>query len=262
MSVPKETNFFCDESRYKRGWDWYASCFPDADGARAVGEASPSYSQHHLYPETASRIAAALPDVRLLYMVRHPFDRIESAWAQMRRRNPKYSPFNEAIVRHRLFLPAACYWYQLSAFKEHFPDDQIAVVFLEELLAAPDAVMADIQRFIGVTPVDGLWQRAPRGNAARGARVERNLPGWVPAPVKSHTARDRLPSPFRQLLALAATEKAPPFIWDPGTARAAQETLEPDVRSFLAATGKAPDYWRLSVDPAQRHPGRRVIASA
>jgi hypothetical protein len=260
MSVPKEPNFFCDDSRYRLGWNWYESCFPGAERAQAVGEASVLYSQQHVYPEAASRIAAALPDARLLYVVRHPFDRVESGWAEWRKHDPKALPFNEAVVRYRRFFQATCYWSQLSAFRERFPDDQIKVVFLEELLAAPDAVMAEIQRFIGVSPVDGLWQQTTRRNVTRGSRVPRDLPDRIPAQFTSQAVRSRLPSPFRQLLGWATTESPPRIVWDPGTARAAQEILEPDIGTFLAATGKSPNYWRLSADPAQRHP--RLIASA
>jgi hypothetical protein len=260
MSVPKETNFFCDENRYQLGWNWYSTCFPGAERAQAVGEASVLYSQQHQYPETPSRIAAALPDARLLYVVRHPFDRIESGWAEWRKHNPKAFPFNQAVVRYRTFFRSACYWYQLSGFREHFAEDQIKIVFFEELLAAPDLVMAEIQHFIGVTPVDGLWQQTTRRNVTRGSRFPRDLPDWIPAQVTSHAVHERLPRPFRQLLSWATTESPPQIVWDPRTVRAAQEILEPDVSTFLAATGKSPNYWRLSADPAQRHP--ELIASA
>lgn len=260
MSDPKEPNFFCDNSRYKLGWDWYSSCFPDAPEAQAVGEASVFYSQRHVFPQTASRIAAALPDARLLYLVRHPFDRIESGWAEWRNHDPKALPFNEAMIRYDRFFVTSCYWYQLSAFKERFPEEQIKVVFLEELLAAPDDMMAEIQRFIGVTPVDGLWQQTARRNVTRGSRVPRDLPEWIPAQFTSHAIRDRLPSPLGHLLGWATTESAPPIVWDPATVRAALETVEPDMSAFLAATGKPADYWLLNADPAQRYP--RLIASA
>jgi hypothetical protein len=253
MSVPKEPNFFSDESRYQLGWDWYESCFPDAQQARAIGEASVVYSQRHTYPDTAARIAADLPDARLVYVVRHPFDQVESHWAEWRKHEPQARPFNYVVGRGG-FLKGASYWYQLSAFKEHFPDEQLKVVFLEDLLAAPDAVMAEIQCFIGVEPVDGLWLETGPRNVTKGSRVPRKLPAWVPQAFKSHAVRDRLPGLLGRALVRANTRSLPPISWDPATERTAQRTLQPDVTALLAATGKPAGYWRLSADPAQRHP--------
>jgi hypothetical protein len=253
MSVIKEPNFFSDESRYQRGWDWYESCFPDAEQACAVGESSVVYSQHHAYPDTASRIAAGLPESKLVYLVRHPFDQIESHWVEWRKHEPKAKPFNQA-VRGGGFLKDASYWYQLSAYREHFPDDQLKVVFLEDLLASPDAEMAEIQRFIGVEPVDGLWQKYSPMNVTRGSRVPRQLPGWVPQGLKSHAVRDSLPRVLGQVLDQVNTRTQPEVSWEPETERAAQQTLQPDVTALLVATGKPSCYWRLTADPAQRHP--------
>lgn len=69
----KELNFFFLEDEYARGLDYYARYFePAPAGIKAVGEASPGYICH---PETPARIAAALPDAKLVLTVRNPIDR-------------------------------------------------------------------------------------------------------------------------------------------------------------------------------------------
>ncbi|MEX2430634.1 MAG: sulfotransferase, partial [Dehalococcoidia bacterium] len=77
---PKEPEFFCKDEVYSRGWPWYQSLFRSALHKKAVGEGSTSYTKKLLFPRTASRIAAHVPDARLIYIVRHPIERIESHW--------------------------------------------------------------------------------------------------------------------------------------------------------------------------------------
>src|SRR5215207_413890 len=57
----KGTHYF--DVSFGRGWRWYRSSFPLAVRGGITGEASPYYMFHPLAP---SRIAAALPDARLI----------------------------------------------------------------------------------------------------------------------------------------------------------------------------------------------------
>src|SRR5262245_50096316 len=61
------------DKNYERGMDWYLDLFADAPAAaRAIGEFSHDYI-HSL--EAAQRIAADLPNVKLLATLRHPIER-------------------------------------------------------------------------------------------------------------------------------------------------------------------------------------------
>jgi hypothetical protein len=87
MSIQKETNFFIrkrdfEKGRYEKGRDWYESCFPE--GGMARGECSPNYTKVHLFPGVAQRMQELLPDVRLVYMVRDPIERLVSHYVQNR----------------------------------------------------------------------------------------------------------------------------------------------------------------------------------
>ncbi len=42
------------------------------------------------------------------------------------------------------------YWRQISRYREHFPDDQIKILFLEDLKADPRLFFRDCGRFLGV----------------------------------------------------------------------------------------------------------------
>src|SRR3954451_2019382 len=68
MSNEKELNFFSDDDMYDRGREWYEAQFTGdkARRARVRGEASPRYTMASAAPDTAARMAALLPDARLV----------------------------------------------------------------------------------------------------------------------------------------------------------------------------------------------------
>src|SRR5687768_13237463 len=69
-AVRKEIHFF--SRHHEQGLDWYRAHFPRRDESSLVGEASPNYLVH---PDVPARVAAALPRVKLIALLRNPVDR-------------------------------------------------------------------------------------------------------------------------------------------------------------------------------------------
>jgi len=98
----KGIHFF--DVNYDRGLDWYRSHFPlrttmarteKRTGVPAMtGESSPYYGFH---PLAAQRIAADLPDVRLLLLLRDPVERAYSAYTHERARGYETETFERAL---------------------------------------------------------------------------------------------------------------------------------------------------------------------
>ena len=89
MPERKELNFFLDEyagppidppeeRNWSRGITWYERQFAGAERERAVGEASANYSRYPTYPGVAERIAEVVPQMKLIYLMRNPIDRVLS----------------------------------------------------------------------------------------------------------------------------------------------------------------------------------------
>ncbi len=76
MSRPKELNFFVAELNWDLGADWYASHFDP--GADVRGETSPHYTNRPRLEGVARRMRELLDDVRILYAVRDPIERLLS----------------------------------------------------------------------------------------------------------------------------------------------------------------------------------------
>src|SRR4029077_6917057 len=87
----KELYFFNDDDLFHRkGWPWYESQFIQGRERPFRGEGTPLYSMRDEYPLVADRIAESLPNVKLIYMVRHPLRQIESWWIQARANGNTY----------------------------------------------------------------------------------------------------------------------------------------------------------------------------
>jgi hypothetical protein len=200
--VTKGSRYF--DVHHDRGWAWYRSQFPSqrtADRHRRrtgtvpiVGEASPYYLFH---PAAPARIAAALPDVRLLAVLRDP---VERAWSHHRyevARGFEHLDFEAALDaepdrlageedrlladpryvshahRHFSYLARSRYAEQLERLFDHVPPTRVKVVWSEHLFADPDAALGEVCRFLGLDPMQASDHRAVKANA----------PATIPAPV-------------------------------------------------------------------------------
>ena len=77
ISKTKEPKFF--GRYYNKGWDWYASRFSEGQGSALRGEGSTMYtSQMKAFKNTPELMHQYLPKLKLIYIVRHPLDRIIS----------------------------------------------------------------------------------------------------------------------------------------------------------------------------------------
>lgn len=178
MTSTKEPRYFIDDGNYGRGIEWYRSLFADGASARARGEASTDYAKAPLWPETPARIAAVVPDVRLLYLLRDPVERVLSHYRLDVFRNLEQRPVNDAVLANSHYVDVSRYAYQLERFLEHFDRSQICVLWTDDLRDRQEETLARALTFIGVDPtVDRLSQRTLRREFHRSDRL-RDQSSW------------------------------------------------------------------------------------
>lgn len=241
----KELNFFCFDALYARGIDWYAARFEAAGAARAVGEGSPNYAKHVLHPEAPARIARHLPDARLIYMVRHPLRRMESAWLHARRSGHRSrASFTATVRRQPSYLDTSDYGRQLGFYREHFAEDRILVLFLEDLRSDPQGTLKRCFDFLGVDAAIPVTGSDRARNVSAGKRVDtvlghalRRAPGYAALERRGGRRFRRFRKRWLQ------RELAGPPQWDPDTLRLVRERLAAPTARFLTAHGKPPDFW-------------------
>jgi len=187
MSPIKEPSYFSDPLVLEKGLEWYRELFAGAAPGQLCGEASTSYSRIAEYrigwqPEvwidytgTPERIAETLPQVKLIYVLRHPVDRAYSHYSFLMQFEPVMS-FDQALKHHRTILESSDYIRQIRRYLDHFPQEQMLFVILDDLQQQPDRELARIQDFLGLercTLSDTPLQSNPAGHGYASQRIER-----------------------------------------------------------------------------------------
>jgi hypothetical protein len=246
VSSPKELDFFSHQSVFDRGWDWYQSNFKAANGKRAVGEGSTSYTKQSLFPDTAERVARSLPDARLVYIVRHPLRRIESHLLHIASESKKATDINVAIAKWPEMIDISLYWKQISAYRRHYPDDRIHVIFLEELEKSPAAAIARCCAFLGIDPPVAAAHL--HSNASEPYVLNERVADLINAAPALQKMINVQPA-FLKRLAKTMLKPVEPRWSDQALAAVARQ-LEDDTAEFLSFYGKPKDYWPLTPLPA------------
>jgi len=241
----KEPFFFSNDQVYARGWKWYRSLYEHHAGEPAVGEGSTHYSATGVFPNTVPRIAEHLPEAKLIYIVREPLSRLQSMWIEHRSQGLERRPFNEAIRDDPIYLDTAMYWKQLSAYRDHFPDERFLLLFYEDYAADANAVLQRCYRFLGVDDsvrYDDADQPRyassdKREDLAMTNLLRRGVPGF-------YALRDRVPGKWRSWAKrkLKKPVEGRPE-WDPATRAWVIERIGDDVRRYLEHCGKPADHW-------------------
>ena len=153
MSPLKEVDFFVEESNWGRGFDWYARQFDGAGpGATAIGEASTVYTKYPQYRGVPERIRTHLPDVRLIYVVRDPIERLRSHFQHRTLVGSERRPLAEALEADPTYIDTSRYGMQLERYLDHFPREQIHVMTSEDLRSRRAETLRDVFGFVGVDP--------------------------------------------------------------------------------------------------------------
>lgn len=149
MSDLKEPNFFSDDENYERGIDDYLTHFEAAAPGDICGESSTHYSKLPTHPHTVQRLKQYSPNAKLVYVMRHPTDRLVSQYVHEWTQRVISASLSEAIDYHPELYQYSLYSMQLRPYLETFGPENVLPVFFERLKDFPDAELARIGRFIG-----------------------------------------------------------------------------------------------------------------
>ncbi len=192
-TVSKGMAYF--DLNYDRGFGWYRGHFPlkltarlRSRGRRMMTFESSGYYMFH--PLAAGRIAADLPDARIVAMLRDPIERAHSAHKHELRRGFETEPFEQAVAlekqrvdgeaerlaadpsyrsfehQHHAYLGRGEYAGQISRLVEAVGKDRVYVVDAERFFGDPVAEFARLCEWLGLErPPAGAveaWNAAPR----------------------------------------------------------------------------------------------------
>jgi len=155
MPAVKEPMFFDPRHNWHRGVEWYAGLFAGARPEHvALGEASTSYTKFPAVEGVPARIASVLPDVRLIYVLRHPIERMRSHYLYAVSRGKERRPIERALLEDRSYLDISRYALQLERYLEHFDLDRFLLLDSRDLAERRLETLRAVFRFLGV---DESW---------------------------------------------------------------------------------------------------------
>ena len=171
----KEVHFFdggldARTDTWSKGVQWYHSHFPrrgDLTEGQTTFEASPLYLFN---PLVAARIAATLPEVKLVAILRNPVERALSQFfyetrigheslsireafaAEEKRLAPAKETGNYKLPEfiHNSYLSRGIYYEQLQRYYELFPREQLLVIDSGAFFRAPENGLKQVFAFAGV----------------------------------------------------------------------------------------------------------------
>ncbi len=166
-------------------WGWYRGHFPlkitramHPHQPATVGEASANYISH---PHAPQRVAAMLPGVKIIALLRNPIDRAYSQYQHKVRQGLEDLSFEEAIRKepgrmagewdrmmndpsyysaayhYHAYVQRGQYAEQLERWFAQLPREQFLVLRSEDLFERPREIYADVLDFLGLPawdPVD------------------------------------------------------------------------------------------------------------
>lgn len=152
MAKPKEPRFFVDApppaGRWELGLDWYRSLFR---GRKPFcGEASPAYAGAPSIPGVPLRMQATIPNAKIVYMVRQPYERLRSHYLMDYRKGIFSGSFQDYVDNNKCSLDLSCYGRQCAEYLRYFPKNRIHIVATPELEKERIAALAAVFRFLQV----------------------------------------------------------------------------------------------------------------
>lgn len=236
MTEPKEPNFFSDDAIYVNGLGWYAELFSEVQAGQLKGESSTHYSKLPTYPETINRLVSFCPDVKLIYVMRHPVDRLISHYIHEWTQGVIDCDINKAVHAFPELVDYGRYSMQIEPYLSTFGAAAVQPLFAERLRCDPLGELQKVFSFLGVQD-EPVWHQEISSNVS----AERiRVCGWrdaiVDNPVARGFRRALVPKKIRTWIRGLWAMKERPSL-SPESLRYVEEIFDRDLQKLGALLG-------------------------
>ena len=255
MPAVKAPEFFVAEANWTRGLEWYRRQFAGADEhVVAVGEASNAYTKYPQFQGVPERIASHIPDVRMIYLVRDPIDRIRSHYQTRAWQGDERAPIGTAVFDDPRYLSYSRYWLQLEQYLSWFPREQILVITSEGLRNARKDSLRRVFEFLGVdagfVPDNADREIYRSGDHSSSSlvplKVRKALKRHLPAAKRAKELENHVFRTLDRLRGRGTAPPRPPVVMPESVRTRLAAMLEGDVRQLRAFLGSDLDGWGIA----------------
>jgi len=155
MTKKKEIHFFQKNIFEKYDLKWYKNQF--ISDKKIAGTSPQSYTKRHLSTSSdiPSRLKKYLPNIKLIYIVRDPIERIQShIYENIEAGQYNYFyDFDNAILNdivNNHYVQTSKYDYQLEPYRDLFGQEKLYILTLEDLIANPLKELNNLFEFLNV----------------------------------------------------------------------------------------------------------------
>lgn len=153
LAQDKEPQNLCsDEVLTQQGRQKYAQQYAGAHSSQVICDASTNYAKRPDYDGVVRRALEVLPaGFKVIYMVRHPVDRILSQHYHEFIDGTVSGAVNDDVRRHSRFLDYSSYAYQLQPWLDAIGQERIKIVRFEDYVAQRREVVQEVGEFLGLS---------------------------------------------------------------------------------------------------------------
>lgn len=202
------------------------------------GESTTGYTRYPVEGDAAPAIHSAVPDAKLIYLVRDPIERILSDWVHHSTAGWEQRSLDESLADFteptNYYATTSRFGFQIDRYLEHFDREALLVLEQSDLREHRTETMAEIFRFLGVeagfeSPSFRIEVDRRDDNVSPKGTIATLRASWVGRAFRRLPARQRLPI-SRAIRRLSGAVPKPRL--DP--------RLEAELRAFLE-----PEYERV-----------------
>ena len=246
MSRQKELHYFVEERNWSKGEAWYRNQFES--GYQACGETSPTYSAYPALNGVPQRIHRLLGDIRIVYVVRNPMERLLSQYIHVVAKGKETRPFKEIVTDLQSdYVWRSRYAEQLKQYLPYFPRERILLITQESLLADRQSTLQQVCRFLGVSDhiTFSVTRELHSTSSKRRPNAAARSIGSMLEKTQLSRFSPRLAGFAYQLLTYPFSEPIDRPILDENRCRALLTILQQDVQCLEELTGQTFPEWNL-----------------
>ncbi len=245
----KEPGYFAQN--HGQGWAWYASLYRDVPADAIAGDASTTYATEQFGRIAASRMAGLYPELKYIFIARHPLRRLESSYRQMHHTGHLFGvaahpDIGETLRQLPNMVDDTRYWRLLNLYRRHVSDDRILVLFLEDFAAQPEVETRRCFRFLGLEPDVPLAGCDQRSNPGSSREYDTAVMRFIRRHDLTRGLWNRLAKQDRSRLALLLwlrRQFRDPVAWPAEAVQRVRNELFYDSRAFLEFCGRPASFW-------------------